>query len=184
MSEPGEVFSYNNEATMLLSGVIGAAAGEPIDAYLGRRLFAPLGITDATWSRDGAGNVTTNGGGLLLGAVSFAKVGLAVRDGRVVPAAWIAAMQEPSKIAPWVGLLTWTLPDGPWHVQDAHRRALLESNGFAAHKKLASLDGKRFPSSAAYWMVSAARRRTACTRASASRCRAASRRRSGCRCIA
>jgi CubicO group peptidase (beta-lactamase class C family) len=151
VTEPGAAFSYNNEATMLLSGVIAGAAGESIDTYLERRLFDPLGIKDATWERDGAGNVTTNGG-LALSAVSLAKVGMAVRDGRVVPAAWIAAMQEPSKNTPWVGLLTWTFSDDPKFIQDAQRRALLEKNGFTAGAKLAPLDGKQYRSATAYWL--------------------------------
>jgi CubicO group peptidase (beta-lactamase class C family) len=155
VTEPGAAFSYNNEATMLLSGVIAAAAGESIDTYLERRLFEPLGIKDATWSRDGAGNVTTNGG-LLLSAVSMAKVGMAVRDGRVVPAPWLAAMQQPAKNTPWVGLLTWTFNDDPRHVQDAQRRALLETNGFTAGAKLAPLDGKRYRSAPAYWLEAGA----------------------------
>ena len=153
--EPGTAFSYNNEATMLLSGVVAAAAGQPIDAYLQARLFGPLGITDASWSRDGAGNVTTNGG-LSLSAVSLAKIGMAVRDRRVVPTAWITAMQQPNKIAPWVGLLTWTTSEAPTHVQDASRRALLERSGFSADAKLQPLDGKRFKSSVAYWMEAGA----------------------------
>jgi CubicO group peptidase (beta-lactamase class C family) len=150
ISEPGAMFSYNNEASQLLSGVI-AASGESIDVYLQRRLFEPLGIKDATWQRDDAGNVTTSSG-LALSAVSLAKVGLALRDGRVVPAAWIATMQEPTKVAPWHRLMTWIVNDGPWQVQTPERRALLARNGFAAHTRIASLDGKRFPSRAAYWM--------------------------------
>lgn len=155
VTEPGATYSYNNEASMLLSGVIAAAAGEPIDTYLAKRLIEPLGINDASWSRDGAGNVTTNGG-LSMSAVSMAKVGVAVRDGRVVPASWIAAMQEPAKNAPWIGLLTWTDSDGPWLVQDARGRAVLEKNGFASAGKLTPLDNKRFRSSAAYWMEAGA----------------------------
>ena len=151
VTEPGATFSYNNEATMLLSGVVAAAAGEPIDTYLQPRLFTPLGIADAKWSRDPAGNVTTNGG-LAMSAVSLAKVGLALRDRRVVPTAWITAMQEPTPKAPWMGLLTFLSYDG-WQVQDAPLRARLGRNGFAAAPKLAPLDGRRFLTGAAYWMA-------------------------------
>ena len=150
-TDPGATFSYNNEATMLLSGVVAAAAGEPIDAYLQPRLFAPLGITDAKWARDPAGNVTTNGG-LSMSAMSLAKIGLALRDRRVVPTAWVVAMQEPSPKASWVGLLTFLTYDG-WTVQSAPLRTRLGRNGFDAAVKLAPLDGKRFVTSTGYWMA-------------------------------
>ncbi len=151
VTEPGATSSYNNEACMLLSGVVAAAAGEPIDTYLQPRLFAPLGITDATWSRDPAGNVTTNGG-LKMSAVSLAKVGLALRDGRVVPSAWLTAMQEPTPKASWMGLLTFLSYDG-WNVQSAPLRTRLARDGFDAAAKLAPLDGKRFMTGSAYWMA-------------------------------
>ena len=149
VTEPGATFSYNNEASMLLSGIIASAAGEPIDAYLKRKLFEPLGIDDVSWQRDPAGNVTTNGG-LTLGPVSLAKVGLALRDGRVVPAAWLAAMRTPTKSASFHGLLTWLIDDA-WYVQTTERRTRLGMI-FTAAPKLAPLDGKRFTTAAAYWM--------------------------------
>ena len=153
VSEPGATFSYNNEACMLLSGVVAAAAGEPIDTYLRPRLFAPLGITDAKWSRDPAGNVTTNGG-LMMSAISLAKVGLALRDRRVVPSAWLTAMQEPTPKASWMGLLTFLSYDG-WNVSNGKLRARLGRNGFDAASKLAPLDGKHFATGTAYWLAAA-----------------------------
>ena len=54
-SDPGTAFSYNNKATNLLTGIVGVRAGEPIDTYLARRIFAPLGIAQFTWMRDAAG---------------------------------------------------------------------------------------------------------------------------------
>ena len=57
--EPGTQLSYSNEGVALLSGVLGQAAGEPVDAYLNKRLFRPLRIRDWAWDRDGAGNTIT-----------------------------------------------------------------------------------------------------------------------------
>ena len=43
---------YTLCGVQLLSGVIQAAAGEPQDAYVQRKLFAPLGITGASWRKE------------------------------------------------------------------------------------------------------------------------------------
>jgi CubicO group peptidase (beta-lactamase class C family) len=156
-SEPGEVFSYNNEATQLLSVVVAAAAGEPIDAYLKRKLFDPLGIERFSWARDRAGNCAI-AWGLALSAIDLAKVGITLRDDgmyqgtRVIPSDWIAQMQTPTKTASWHGLLTWLLYDGPWQVQTPERRQKLATQGFTAESKLAPLDGRKFRSRASYWM--------------------------------
>lgn len=77
---PGTVFSYNNEATQLLSGVIEAAAGEPVDAYLDSRLFQPMGIADWSWERDPVGNAQTFYG-LSLHPADLARIGLLMLDG-------------------------------------------------------------------------------------------------------
>lgn len=54
--EPGSEIRYNNNATNLLAGVLGKAAGEPLDTFLRDDLFRRLGITEFDWSRDPAGN--------------------------------------------------------------------------------------------------------------------------------
>jgi len=51
VDEPGTRFSYNNEATQLLSEVIAKSAGKPIDVYLDEKLFKPLGIRDWSWEK-------------------------------------------------------------------------------------------------------------------------------------
>jgi CubicO group peptidase (beta-lactamase class C family) len=160
-TEPGAVFSYNNEAIQLLSVVVASAAHEPIDSYLKKKLFDPLGIERFTWDRDASGNRAT-AWGLSLSAVDLAKVGLMLRaDGvyqgkQVVPASWVVQMQTPAKNASWHGLLTWLLYDGPWQVQTPELRAKLATEGFTAVSKLAPLDGKKFSSRAGYWMEAGA----------------------------
>lgn len=42
---PGEQMSYSNEGYAVLSYVVDAAAGEPLESYMKRRVFEPLGMT-------------------------------------------------------------------------------------------------------------------------------------------
>ena len=42
---PGEHFSYSNEGYAVLSYVVDAAAGMPLEAYMTERIFRPLGMT-------------------------------------------------------------------------------------------------------------------------------------------
>ncbi len=66
---PGAEWSYNNDAIMLLSGVIEQAAGKQADDYLKEKLFDPLGLKDWTWQRDDAGN-----------AITYAQLRMTARD--------------------------------------------------------------------------------------------------------
>ena len=45
LGAPGEVMSYSNEGYAILSYVIDAAAGMPLEQYMHERIFAPLGMT-------------------------------------------------------------------------------------------------------------------------------------------
>ncbi len=113
VEEPGAVFSYNNEATQLLAGVVKSASGVPVDKLLGERLFQPLGIKTWSWEHDRAGNVLTYGG-LTLTARDLALTGvLMLNEGRqdstqIVPAKWVKVVAKPSsKSDPHYGLLWW-----------------------------------------------------------------------------
>ena len=114
VSEPGSQFSYNGEATMLLSGIIRSAAGESVSRYLDRRLFAPMGITDWHWDQDRASNDLTHTG-LELKPIDLARIGQLMMDqgqwnGRqLIPAEWIQASTRPSLRRPDYGLLWWLL---------------------------------------------------------------------------
>ena len=114
---PGQVFSYNNKATNLLAGVIHRASGQPMDAYLGARLFAPLGITPGPWHRDEAGNPHAMAG-LPLTARDAARLGqLLIDRGRLadgtvlLPEAFVDALFAPSARSERVGLLWWRVPE-------------------------------------------------------------------------
>ena len=71
---PGTEWSYNNDATALLSGIGAAAADKPLDEYVSERLFDPLEIERPRWNRDKAGNTVTYAE-LWLTARDLARIG-------------------------------------------------------------------------------------------------------------
>ncbi len=114
-AEPGTEVRYNNNATNLLAGIIGVASGRRMDRFIGEELFAPLGITDFTWTLDSSGN-PHGMAGLQIHAVDLARLGqLALQDGvwegeRLLPSGWISESFAPgSELARSVGLLWWLI---------------------------------------------------------------------------
>jgi len=114
-SEPGAEVRYNNNATNLLAGVVGRAAGVRMDRFIGAELFRPLKITDFTWSLDPAGN-PHGMAGLQIHADDLARLGqLVLQDGvwkgeRLFPEGWITKSLGPgSELARNVGLLWWLI---------------------------------------------------------------------------
>jgi CubicO group peptidase (beta-lactamase class C family) len=115
--QPGKVFFYNNSALNLLAGIAGRAAGEPLDQYLGRTLFAPLDITDFTWTKDNAGN-PHGMSGLQIHAVDLAKLGqLMLNRGewngkQLLSREWVELSTKPGQpYNPTNGLLWWLVFD-------------------------------------------------------------------------
>lgn len=78
--EPGTVFHYNSLNTYLLSVIVRRISGESLSAFLQRRLFDPLGITDTFWERSGEG-VEKGGWGLYIRPEDMAKLGQLVMNG-------------------------------------------------------------------------------------------------------
>jgi CubicO group peptidase (beta-lactamase class C family) len=119
-SPPGTAIFYNNNATNLLAGVIGMAAGQPMDEYLRDGLFADLGIRDFGWTRDAAGN-PHGMAGLQVTPEDLARLGQLVLDrGRVgdrqvITEDWFDVSLRPgSDLSGRVGLLWWLIRDpGP-----------------------------------------------------------------------
>jgi len=72
--EPGSVFMYNSAATYMCSAIVQKVTGEKIVRYLQPRLFAPLGIEDATWETCPRG-ICTGGWGLSVPTEALAKFG-------------------------------------------------------------------------------------------------------------
>ncbi|WP_402468533.1 serine hydrolase domain-containing protein [Isoptericola aurantiacus] len=95
--EPGTRFVYNTGATYLLSAILHRLTGERLLDWLTPRLFAPLGISGATWEQCPAG-IDVGGYGLAITTEDLATLGqLWLQRGRwggtqLVPAGWIEEM--------------------------------------------------------------------------------------------
>lgn len=153
---PGSRFFYNNKAVNLLAGVVERASGEKLDAYLMRRLFAPLGIRDVAWQKDPSGN-PLGMSGLRLHPLDFAKVGQLLlqkglwRGQRVLSEAWVrectAAPSQPHN--PNAGLLWWLVyaPEQSTLVLESETVAEARRNGMPeeALARLADLVGRPMP---------------------------------------
>jgi CubicO group peptidase (beta-lactamase class C family) len=156
VTEPGGAFSYNNEATQLLSIVVEKAAGKPIDAFLDERLFRPLGIRGWQWDKDGSGNVQTYYG-LALDARDLARIGQMLLDGgrvgdkQLISKEGITKLHAPSQQSPYYGLLWWIRYERVVHEFDQTNLAKLES------VPLGSMAGKTFGSAEELWLEAGSR---------------------------
>jgi CubicO group peptidase (beta-lactamase class C family) len=150
---PGTRTAYNNKAVNLLAGIIARASGEPMDAYIQRRLLDPIGASAGPWHRDASGNPYAMAG-LSLDARGLAAIGqLVLQRGRVgdqqiVPEAYIETMLSPSPRDPSMGLLWWRPSAWVRFRADAESLAMIERAGapreFTA--KLRPLLGREFDS--------------------------------------
>ena len=119
---PGTRFSYSTGTSMVLSGIVARAvgAGDSYDAFLGGRLFGPLGMTSARPGFDGAGTWVA-GSYVHASARDFARFALLyLRDGvwdgrRLLPQGWVDAGRTPRSVDPDDGNLHgahwWTRED-------------------------------------------------------------------------
>lgn len=80
--EPGSAFHYNSLNSYLLSVIVRRISGESMEAFLHRRLFAPMGISDTLWERSPEG-VEKGGWGLYIRPEDIAKLGQLVMNGGV-----------------------------------------------------------------------------------------------------
>ena len=93
---PGSKFYYNSGLTILLGEIVKHLSGLPIDAFAGKTLFAPLGITEYQWDKFPDGRIQTDGG-LSLRPRDMAKIGRLMLDGGtwhgqpIVPNDWVVA---------------------------------------------------------------------------------------------
>ena len=96
VAEPGTTFSYCSPGMHLLSAVLTKATGMPAFDYARQKLFAPLGIVDAFWPADAAGN-SHGWGDLYLFPADMAKLGVLWLNGgvwqgrQIIQADWMAA---------------------------------------------------------------------------------------------
>jgi CubicO group peptidase (beta-lactamase class C family) len=63
---PGSRWEYISGSTILLGGIVGAATGQRIDRFAQDRLFAPLGVSGASWIQGLPDGLPHTGGGLQL----------------------------------------------------------------------------------------------------------------------
>ncbi|MGD2154418.1 MAG: serine hydrolase [Gemmatimonadales bacterium] len=101
VADPGLEFAYNSGLSLTLGKILETAVGERPDHYAEDHLFAPLGISDYSWSLWGDGTTLDTGGGLSLRPRDMAKFGqLYLNGGRwgeaqVVSEAWVSESVRP-----------------------------------------------------------------------------------------
>jgi CubicO group peptidase (beta-lactamase class C family) len=109
---PGTRFSYSTGTSMVLSGLVARTVGPgaPYEAFLGERLFGPLGMTSARAGFDEAGSWVA-GSYVHATARDFARFALLyLRDGvwdgrRLLPEGWVDAGRAPRSVDPDDGTL-------------------------------------------------------------------------------
>jgi D-alanyl-D-alanine carboxypeptidase len=114
----GARFEYSNSNYLLLGRIVEIAADQPLEDYLARRFFTPLGMTRTRFFRSAAGTDVAVGytlqdrervrayswdlrwiggaGGLVTDAPDLARFDAALIDGHMIAAASFAAMGTPS----------------------------------------------------------------------------------------
>ncbi|HEY1133970.1 MAG TPA: serine hydrolase domain-containing protein [Nocardioides sp.] len=131
----GPVFQYSNASTYTAMRALGSVVGD-VAAWLGPRLFAPLGIDAPPWDRCPHGWIEA-GGGLHLTVDELARVGRLVRDDglwqgdRLVSARWPEAMRsdwiehEASPAYAWYSLGAWRGPGDAWRLHGAYGQLVI-----------------------------------------------------------
>ena len=118
---PGARFNYASADTEVLGAMLTQALGEPISAYLSRKVWAPMGAqTEARWLLDapGAQGHEVAAGGILATARDYGRFGLLFAHGgelngqRIVPADWVAAATRPNRPQVQYGALGTRIPYG------------------------------------------------------------------------
>lgn len=98
--EPGNGYNYNDGDPQVVSGIVQAATGKPLDEYGKEVFFDLLGITNYKWDRYSDG-VTLGGFGILTCPRELAKIGECVLDSgrhngrQIIPLDWWKEMLSP-----------------------------------------------------------------------------------------
>jgi CubicO group peptidase (beta-lactamase class C family) len=106
--EPGTHFVYSTAATYVLAAALVRRSGTSLTAYLGERLFGPLGWPTPFWELDARG-IEHGGTGLKLTTGQLAQFGqLLLQRGQwegrqLVPAAWVDQASAHQTRNPWFG---------------------------------------------------------------------------------
>lgn len=120
VAPPGERFNYNTGETHLVGGVVRAAVGEDLSAYLARKVWIPFGMeTGAYWQVVEPGGAEHGGCCISATLRDYGRIGLfALRDGvlldgtRVLPPGWMEASTTPSRAREDYGSLWWLAEGG------------------------------------------------------------------------
>lgn len=110
VSEPGEVFHYNNGAVLLLSGILEDITGMHAEDYAKEHLFTPLGISDFNWSENPEDGMTCTFASLEMKARDMAKIGSLVlnngswKGNQVVSGDWASRSLAAHVFAPSKGI--------------------------------------------------------------------------------
>jgi CubicO group peptidase (beta-lactamase class C family) len=95
--QPGQIFSYDTTATVMLSILVRRVTGEAFLDYLRPRLLDPLGISREAWCVETPCGHSWGGSGVLFTARDLAKFALCclnrgrVGDAQIVPESYMAA---------------------------------------------------------------------------------------------
>jgi len=98
--EPGDGFWYNDGEPQVVSGMVQAATGKPMDEYAKEVFFDRIGMTNYEWVRYSDG-VTLGGFGIMTSPRELAKIAQCVLDSgkaggqQVIPLDWIMEMTSP-----------------------------------------------------------------------------------------
>ena len=104
--EPGKGEKYSDGAYYLLSRVVGEKAGMPMDTFLWKELFYPLGFQEMAWSKCPHGH-PMGATGLYIGSRDMAKLGVVYLSGgmyrgrRIVSEAWTKLAMEREFALDW-----------------------------------------------------------------------------------
>lgn len=115
---PGTQWEYSNEGAQLLSPILEAAAGMPLDRYAAEKLFIPLGMTATSLRLDEAGHAWTYADAKTT-LRDFAAIGQLMLNGgtwgqrRILPETAVRALVEPIPLNPEYGMLWWLTLDPP-----------------------------------------------------------------------
>jgi CubicO group peptidase (beta-lactamase class C family) len=99
-AEPGRLTNYSNGDSHLLSAVLQQATGETAFEFARKKLFAPLGIQDASWDSDPQGR-SIGSAALQMRPVDMVKIGLLYLEGgqfrgqRILERRWVETSFSP-----------------------------------------------------------------------------------------
>lgn len=137
-SAPGERFVYRDPDSQLIGAVIRAATGRPVDAIVGERVFAPLGIRDTAWEHDADGDPFIPFGAWLRPRDLARVIELVRRRGdwggqRIVSAAWLDEATRMQVVVPpeaeepghHYGFYFWIVPELEAYAMRGHGGQIL-----------------------------------------------------------